>query len=66
MENATEPRRPLAPYVAMAELLVSERIDALEFESRFWSEFRGLQDISDKDFVALNESSTSLKTSWRM
>lgn len=45
----------LAPYVAMAELFVSGQIDALEFESTFWSEFRYLRDISDKDFAVLNE-----------
>ncbi|MEU3937990.1 colicin immunity domain-containing protein [Streptomyces sp. NPDC029044] len=39
----------------MAELFVSGQIDALEFESTFWSEFRYLRDISDKDFAVLNE-----------
>lgn len=39
----------------MAELFIAGQIDALEFESRFWSEFRGLRDISDKDFAVLTE-----------
>src|SRR5512139_1299684 len=55
MEPATEPPRALAPYVAMTELFVSGQIDALEFESTFWSEFRDLRDISDEDFAVLNE-----------
>ncbi|MFE0475200.1 colicin immunity domain-containing protein [Streptomyces sp. NPDC058947] len=53
--HSTEPPMALAPYVAMAELFVSGQIDALEFESRFWSQFRGLRDISDEDFAILNE-----------
>ncbi|CAL9563748.1 colicin immunity domain-containing protein [Streptomyces sp. enrichment culture] len=45
----------LAPYVAMAELFVSGRIDAVGFEAGFWAEFRGLRGISDRDFAVLNE-----------
>ncbi|MFD5910537.1 colicin immunity domain-containing protein [Streptomyces massasporeus] len=45
----------LAPYVSMTELFIAGQIGALEFESRFWAEFRGLRDISDKDFAVLNE-----------
>ncbi|MGC5036776.1 colicin immunity domain-containing protein [Streptomyces sp. DT190] len=47
--------RALAPYVALAESFVSGRIGALEFESRFWGEFRGLRDVSDQCFGVLNE-----------
>ncbi|MEU3850526.1 colicin immunity domain-containing protein [Streptomyces sp. NPDC029554] len=39
----------------MAELFVSGRIEAPEFESRFWAEFRGLRVISEPDFAVLNE-----------
>ncbi|MFF6953033.1 colicin immunity domain-containing protein [Streptomyces iakyrus] len=39
----------------MTELFIVGQIDALEFESKFWSEFHGLRDISDKDFAVLNE-----------
>jgi hypothetical protein len=39
----------------MTELFIVRQIDALEFESNFWSEFHGLQDISDMDFAVLNE-----------
>jgi hypothetical protein len=36
----------------MTELFIVGQIDALEFESKFWSEFHGLRDISDKDVTA--------------
>ncbi|MFF7732008.1 colicin immunity domain-containing protein [Streptomyces sp. NPDC007984] len=39
----------------MTELFIVGKIDALEFESKFWSEFHGLREISDKDFAVLNE-----------
>ncbi|MFJ6572022.1 colicin immunity domain-containing protein [Streptomyces sp. NPDC091292] len=55
MGREAEPSRALAPYVTMAELFVSGRIDAREFESRFWEEFRRLRDISDEEFAVLNE-----------
>jgi hypothetical protein len=42
----------LAPYVSMTELFIVGQIDALEFESKFWSEFHGLRDISGKDLAA--------------
>ncbi|MEC7051353.1 colicin immunity domain-containing protein [Streptomyces violaceochromogenes] len=39
----------------MTELFIVGQIDALEFESKFWSEFHGLRDNSDMDFAVLNE-----------
>ncbi|MGA5205436.1 colicin immunity domain-containing protein [Streptomyces variegatus] len=39
----------------MTELFIVGQIDALKFESKFWAEFRGLRDISDKGFAVLNE-----------
>ncbi|MFF8012272.1 hypothetical protein [Streptomyces sp. NPDC007929] len=39
----------------MTELFIVGKIDALEFESKFWSELHGLRDVSDKDFAVLNE-----------
>ncbi|MFJ4536603.1 hypothetical protein ACIP39_11615 [Streptomyces tibetensis] len=36
----------------MTELFIVGQIDALEFESKFWSEFHCLRDISDKGVTA--------------
>ncbi|MEU1503221.1 colicin immunity domain-containing protein [Streptomyces sp. NPDC005732] len=45
----------LAAYVALCERFVSGQIDALEFESGFWGEFRELRVISDAEFAVVNE-----------
>ncbi|MFD7291685.1 colicin immunity domain-containing protein [Streptomyces sp. NPDC059897] len=55
MGRSAKPSSTLAPYVRLTELLVSGRIDALQFDSRFREEFPGLRRIPDADFAVLNE-----------
>ncbi|WP_328634827.1 colicin immunity domain-containing protein [Streptomyces sp. NBC_00356] len=56
MEHNATPASALAPYVRLDELFGSGRIDALQFDSRFWEEFRrSPQRLSDADFAVLNE-----------
>ncbi|MFZ3572988.1 colicin immunity domain-containing protein [Streptomyces sp. BH097] len=53
--HSATPSSALAPYVRLAELFVSRRINAPQFDSRFWELFSSLQEISDTDFAVLNE-----------
>ncbi len=55
MEHDAWPSDALAPYVSMASLFVSAKIDAVEFEARFWAEFWALRNMTDADFAVLNE-----------
>ncbi|MFJ9123146.1 colicin immunity domain-containing protein [Streptomyces sp. NPDC102340] len=55
-EHGAKATSALVPYVRLAELFVAGRIDALQFDSRFWEELRrSPQNISDADFAVLNE-----------
>ncbi|MFF7871032.1 hypothetical protein ACFZCT_31930 [Streptomyces qaidamensis] len=48
----------------MTELFIVGQIDALEFESKFWSEFHGLRVISGKDLAARDPGDVREVDSW--